>query len=146
MKIYRGPHTSKKWEVTDTRRLAKWAKDWQPGKQLVFDGTIEKAGQRHTDLGVELEPGDIAPLHNAYQRFQKKRLRTLEKRDKELSETVEFLETAVKKIDNLLRFHRDQAPNTDELLKAVQQIAHQLRFRSTRKKPVKLKWIKWESI
>src|ERR1700681_3881516 len=98
MKIYRGPRTTKKWQVTDTKALTKWAQDWQPGKQLQFDGTIEKAGQRHTDLGIVFEAEDIAALHDAFQRHQRDRIQALETREVELSENVKLLESALSKI------------------------------------------------
>src|SRR5678815_414305 len=146
MKIYRSGRTSKNWDITDTRPLAKWAKDWQPGKQLQVDGTIQKDGRRHTDFGIELESRDIAALHNAYQRFLKRRLRFLEKREKLLSEEVKMLKTGLEKISRLVVFHKEKAPSPQELLDSVREIARYFRYSHLRKTPLKFKWIKLKSI
>jgi len=146
MKTYRGPRTTKKWAVTDTKSLTKWAEDWHPGKQLHLDGTIQKHGQRHTDFGIEFEADDIAALHDAFQRFQKKRIAELEAREANLSETADLLEAAFNRLHNLLSFHRDEAPSPEALLEAVQKIAEHFAASYRRKRPLKLDWIDWDSV
>jgi len=146
MKTYRGPRTTKKWDVTDTKPLTKWAEDWHPGKQLLLDGTIQKLGQRHTDLGIEFEAEDIAALHDAFQRYQKKRIAELEAREAKFSQTADLLETAFNRLDNLLSFHRDEALTPEALLETVQKIAEHFSSSHRRKRPLKLDWIEWDSL
>lgn len=146
MKIYRGPRTTKKWRETDTKSLTKWAADWQPGKQLHLDGTIEKAGQRHTDLGIVFEAEDIAALHDAFQRHQRDRIQALEAREAELTENVKLLESALSKIGSLLSLHRKKAPSPDALLEAIKKIANHFRWNHKRRTPIELDWIKFKDL
>ncbi len=90
MKIYRGGRTSKKWSKTDGREID--VSEWRRGKIIVVDGTINKSGSRHTDLGVEIEPTDIVALSAALIRNYKE----LE------SENVE-LKSSIKKMNDAFR-------------------------------------------
>lgn len=65
MKIYRGGLTNDDWFVTDHKAPKAYAKDWEPGKSIRFDGTIDKLGQRHTVLGVHIDAEDVLALHGA---------------------------------------------------------------------------------
>ena len=146
MKIYKGPRTTKKWTVTDTKSLAKWAEDWKPEKQLLLDGTIQKTGQRHTDLGIEFEAADIAALHDAFQRHQRNRIQELEAREAALSENVKLLEGALGKIASLLTLHRKKAPSPDALLEATKRIARHFRWNHSRRTPLDLEWVKLQDL
>ena len=146
MKIYKGPRTTKKWTVTDTKSLTKWADDWKPGKQLLLDGTIQKTGQRNTDLGIEFEAADIAALHDAFQRHQRNRIQELETREAELTENVKLLEDALSKINRLLTLHLKKAPSPNALLEATKKIARHFRWSHSRRTPLDLDWIKLKDL
>ena len=64
MNIYRGPRTGSSWQCTDSKKPSECAKEWTLGGKIMFDGTVDKDGQRHTDLGIELEERDIIELFN----------------------------------------------------------------------------------
>jgi hypothetical protein len=141
MKIRRAPATANNWTaVTDKTKGTKWAENWKPGTPIDLDGTIHKTGERHTAIGVEIEEDDIIALSNALMRHQKTRIR-------ELSQAVDYMETALVKIAKLVTLHRDKAPTVDALLKAVEDIADNFgaSFEPSFK-PVKLDWIKWKEI
>lgn len=139
MKIYRRPQTSNEWKKTDEQSLKKWAKDWHPGKIASFDGTIDKSGDRHTDLGIQIEPSDIGDLFNALVRHYETTHADLQKR-------VETLEDALGKIDDLISFHRHEAPDVEDLISAVQLIAERYRSPYSRGGEPKISWIRWDSI
>jgi hypothetical protein len=146
MKIYRGPRTSKKWDVTDTKPLKKWAENWEPGKQLHLDGTIQKAGQRHTDLGIVFEEEDIAALHDAFQRYLQQRLAELEEREAELSKTNALMQKGLAKINRLTVRHRKSAPSQEQLLDAIQTISAHCARPDLHDLPVELDWIDFDAI
>jgi hypothetical protein len=146
MKIYRGPRSTKKWDVTDTKSLTKWAENWQPGKQLHLDGTIQKHGQRHTDLGIVFEADDIAALHDAFQRHQKQRLEELEAREKELSEANKLMLKGLAKINRLTARHRTSAPSPEAMYDAIQNISAHFARPELREQPIELDWIDFDSI
>ena len=72
MKIFRGPKTTDSWQETDTKSVEAWMSDWQPGRKLRFDGTIDKSGDRHTDIGVEVSEQDIIFLHTGLVKYYKR--------------------------------------------------------------------------
>ena len=146
MKIFRGPRTTGRWHLTDSKTLTKWAKDWYPGKTLMFDATIEKGGERHTDLGVEIKPQDIVALHNGLMRYQTDRIRDLEKEYAKLEATVSLLEEALGKIETLVSVYADEAPSIYDLLAAVEKIAEHFRWSFNRDKQINLGWIKWKTL
>ena len=157
MKIFKGPRSTRTWWQTDAKSLAEWAKTWKPGKTLNLDGTIAKQGQRHTSLGVEIEPDDIVALTQGLFRYQADRITELERENSKLneqrqesdskhSETVELLEEAFTKIESLVTKHRNTAPGTDAILEAVEKIADHFRFSSYLTNRVELDWIEWDRI
>jgi hypothetical protein len=155
MKIYRGPRTTDKWKVTDQKPFKEWAEDWQPGNVVHFDGTIDKSGGRHTDLGVEIEVEDIAALHDALQRHQKQYIAELEARVQDLEASVarhsdadKLIGKCLVKITKLIIWHRGEAPSKDVLIDSIQTVSdYALRNRNEiRKEPLKLDWIDFDSI
>ena len=139
MKIYRCQRTSDDWKKTDEQSLKRWAKDWHPGKIARFDGTIDKTGDRHTDLGVQIEASDIGDLFNGL-------VRHYEKANADLQKRVATLEDALGKIDDLISYHRHEAPDVEELISAVQLIAERYRSPWSRVGEPKISWIRWDSI
>ncbi len=59
MKIYRGPQSGGYWNRTDSKTPSHYIKTWSPGKKIIFDGTIDKFGGRHTELGLEIDEKDV---------------------------------------------------------------------------------------
>lgn len=147
MKIYRGPQTSDRWAaVTDVKPLEEWARNWRPNNIVVFDGTIDKSGQRHTDLGVQIDASDIVALFNGLVAHYSAETERLEGANANLQQTHDTLQTALEKIDNLISYHQDEAPSVEELIASVQTIARKYRWSSSRNESPQIGWIDWESI
>lgn len=62
MKIYRSGITSPYRNETDRIPAAKLAKQWTTSGCVHLDGTIDKTGDRHTRLEIELADDDIEAL------------------------------------------------------------------------------------
>ena len=135
MKIYRGPRTTDEWQLTDTKKASEWADDWRPGVKVALDGTIEKEGTRHTDLGVEIEADDVVALASALFKYQKLRI-----------EELEPAARALKKINRLVALYRDEAPSDKELLDSIQGISAHFSKPQLLNKPFKLDWIDLDSV
>ena len=148
MKIFRGPRTTDSWEETDTKSVTAWMRDWQPGRKLRFDGTIDKSGERHTDLGVEVSEQDIISLHAGLVKYYKGYIRTLEQERDQLQATVNELKEALRKISSLVSCKDGRAPSADELLEAIEEVADHFRSSLDREKPYKsrFEWLKWRSL
>jgi hypothetical protein len=148
MKIYRGPRTSKRWEKIDTKKLKSWTKDWAPGKIVHVDGTIDKSGTRHTDLGIEIELHDIGALHNAFVRYHSGRVRDLEKENAKQAETIRLLEQVLGKIQSLARSQSNRAPSSEALMAAIASVAHHYRYAFYRDERLKdlPRWVGWQSL
>ncbi len=146
MKIYRGPKTSNRWSKTDAKSLRTWASGWIPGKVVPVDGTIQKAGQRHTDLGIEIESRDIVALHKALLQYQTRTLSQLEKENAALLATVNQLEDVLRKINSLASHRRDEAPSLEILTNTIAKIADHFAWSVSRRTPLKLnsRWVKWK--
>src|SRR5205814_1654525 len=104
MRIFRGPRTTNKWQATDSKSLKTWAKQWRPGKHVQFDGTINKIGERHTDLGVELTEDDLNELVGGLIKYYRTMNRQLTKERDQLREAVTRLEEALGKISSLATY------------------------------------------
>jgi hypothetical protein len=65
MRIYRSGRTEPFSDETDSRSAVELADDWRPGTTLWFDATRDKSGARHSAVGIELVPEDIAALCDA---------------------------------------------------------------------------------
>ena len=66
MKIYRGGQASTEWTaVTDSMNPQRLQKTWRAGGMLALDGTIDKTGDRHTAVGIEIDERDIVALVQA---------------------------------------------------------------------------------
>lgn len=144
MKIKRGPRTTDNWTTTDTKDVKDYAANWKPGRAIRFDGTIDKSGNRHTDLGVELDEKDVIALHSGLIRhFQG----CVKERDR-LQATVSELEDALTKISALVGWKKDRAPDRDSLLEAIEEIADHFGRSWNRRKRFtsKFAWMKWKSL
>jgi hypothetical protein len=144
VKIRRGPKSTNNWTTTDTKTPAEYAQSWWPGRPIRFDGTIDKSGERHTDLGVEIYEEDVIALHKVllshYRGYMKER-------DKLLGTVLE-LESAFMKISHLLSWHKSRAPDQDNLLAAIEEIVDHFGRSWNRSKPYKSRfaWLKWRTL
>ena len=122
--------------------------DWEPGKKFPFDGTLDKSGERHTDLGVEVSEQDIISLHAGLVKYQKNRIRALEKERYQLQVSVNQLESALGKISSLVSYKADRAPSSDEVFEAIAEIADHFRNGVVREESFKsrFEWLKWKSL
>ena len=148
MKVCRGPRTSKQWRETDAQSLKAWVNSWRPGTIVKVDGTIDKSGTRHTDLGIEIEPHDVVALNKALELHQAEMLAYFKKENAELRATVSKLESALRKIHSLTSYRRTYAPSPDALADATSKIANHFAWSFSRKRPLKLnmRWVKWKSL
>lgn len=65
MKIFRGPHSTEDWSITDNKVPSDYIENWEPRKKIILDGTIDKTGDRHTYIGIELDEDDVISLFNS---------------------------------------------------------------------------------
>ena len=96
MKIYRKGESADddKWNHTDTKPLAEWVKAWHryPGELFEVNATVKREPERKAVIGIEFEVEDMAALHDAFQRFQQKRIQDLETTVSVLSDKIKRLE------------------------------------------------------
>lgn len=146
--MFRGPRTTDSWQETDTQSVEEWMVDWKPGKKLRFDGTIEKSGERHTDLGVEFSEKDIISLHAGLVKYHQNYIRALEKERDQLQFSVNQLENTLGKISSLVSYKKDLAPDSDEVFEAIAEIADHFQYGFRREKSFKsrFEWLKWKSL
>lgn len=144
MKIFRGPNTSTKWKRTDTKAPKEYVKDWRPGGTILFDGTIQKSGERHTDIGVEIGEADILALHSALIKSYKE----AEKERMDLEKRVDELEEAFAKVSRLVTFRRRRAPDTEALLEAIEEISDHFMYTFDQSEKFKsnFSWLQWKSL
>lgn len=119
MRLFRGPNTGRRWEGTDAKHPKDYMRDWEPGAPILFDGTIQKSGSRHTDIGVQLDEADVIGLQKGLINYYRK----CRNEGKKFEKRVEELESALQKISRLVSSRRYQAPSMDDLLAAVEEIA-----------------------
>lgn len=121
MKIFRAGLTANKWKETDEKSLVELAQTWEPKTIVEFDATIEKEGQRHTTIGLQIEADDIIALSNALLIFQRNRILELEARVKNFSK----IQSSLKQIEQLASYPREQVAMRH--LALIQKIAHRSR-------------------
>lgn len=158
MRIFRGPRSASRWSgQTDSKALAGYIANWTPGHVFVFDATIDKAGERHTDLGVQIEEEDIPVLMNALVQHYRSRIERLTKEsesrterlakeNERLKDAVRVRDTGLGKIERLVSLHRHEAPSDADFVGAVTMIANKTRWSFSGGADVKLDWIEWDEI
>ena len=134
------------WHFTDEIKPADYISNWKPGATIRFDGTIDKSGERHTDIGVKIEENDVSVLLNKLISNYKSKIKILIRRVNELEKNEERLKEAFRKIDYLTSLHKDRAPTEAELIEAVQEIAEYYSSWGDGNKPPQPKWLKWQSL
>ncbi len=144
MKIRRGGRTSTTFTTTDAKQPRDYASSWYPGGAIVFDGTIDKSGERHTELAVVIEEQDVLALQRGLIEHYRDCVRD---RDR-LQGTVRQLESALNKISHLLSWHRGRAPDQDSLIAAVAEIADHFGRSWNRSRPYKSQhtWLKYKTL
>ena len=136
MRIFRGPHSNDDFDPTDAKPLKDLPDDWTPGHITWLDGTKDKSGTRHTAIGVQHTPDDIASLSAALFRYHTERITELQTKTKESRETITQLEHALSQISKMIADHSD--PSAELLLKNLKTIADHYRRSWTRKNPLEL--------
>ena len=160
MKMYRAGRTSSKWSVTDNKSPDQYKDRLASEGSVRFDGTIEKLGERHTELRVKFEAEDFVPLTAALSRRATPEeisevLSTiagqLVSRVSRLESDVKALRGAMAKIYSLSRNHNVKAPSTEELVEAMSEIAFFYEDEDAMTldddpKQWTVEWIKWDEI
>jgi hypothetical protein len=143
MRIKRRPKTHRAWTPTDSKAASALARSWRPHMTIDFDATIEKLGERHTRMGVEMDEDDVLALHSgliAHYRSIEKQRDELRKRERELMR-------AFRKLYKLTALARDRAPNNEALINAVQQIADHFRAAQRRRTfKSRYRWLNWRTL
>ena len=143
MRIKRRPKTHRSWTATDSKAASALARSWRPHKTIDFDGTIEKLGERHTRMGVEMDEDDVLALHSGLISHY----RAIERQRDELRKRERELMRAFRKLHKLTSEASDRAPDNESLIKAVQQIADH--FKRADRKPTfksRFRWLSWRSL
>lgn len=148
MRAFRGPRTTRKLIETDSRSLDYFAKDWWPGKRITLDGTLEKQGERHTVLGIAFSEQDIRTLHAGLLDYYAKENKRLRAEKEKALRTVATLESVLEKIHKLTAWQRHRAPNNEDLIDAVAEIADHFSWAFTRQRAFRSrhKWLRWKSL
>lgn len=121
MKILRGPRTTTRVAETATKSASEIEAKWSPGTALWFDGTVDKDGSRHTDIGVEIDESDVVALARAFLDCWPDQQ---EERDAELTDArarVEAAESAMR-ILHKLSWKAEQAPSKKAFGEAVRVV------------------------
>ncbi len=145
MKIYRAPHVGGYWSETDSIKPREYIKDWTPGKKIALDGTIDKYGERHTLLGLEIGEDDVVSLLNKLISNYKSEIRKISKQLSIEKENNKMLMGAFHKIDALISFHSARAPSETELIESLRGIAEYYSLENDNKPPTP-KWMKWRTL
>jgi hypothetical protein len=147
MKIFRGGRTQNDWsDMTDEKTTSAYIENWEPGKHIVFDGTIDKTGKRHTDLGVVIDEEDVIAMHGALIRTLKQSNSDNTKMIEELNNTIKYLREAFAKIHGLINYHINEAPSEERLLDDIKEISSEYMYYHDELDGVDLDWIKWSEI
>ena len=139
MKLLKSGLTANAWSTTDELKPEILAKRWEENHgTVVLDGTIDKLGTKHTQVGIQLSDDDIlALMHSSASRMKE----ALEQTQKDLAIVQEVL----KKIHWLSGYRRDMAPTKDELLDGIAKIARHYCFELQAGQPA-IDWLKWDEL
>ncbi len=145
LKLYRGPYTGSSWKATDSKKPSEYVDSWQDGRTIPFDGTIDKDGERHTQIGVQIEDDDVVALLNALVKRDRKVTNQLRAELSQSQREEERLRNAINKLYSLVDSYANSAPSQEALLDAVRTIAEHYSTPSAKGVP-KISWIKWKSL
>src|SRR5687768_9970519 len=115
MKIHKAGATSRKWNATDEITPTELKRDWIPGSILKFDATIEKFGDRHTDVGVELSESDVWALFDVVKRRRAEVIRELKTAETRIAQ----LEEAFGKVYGILATQNTLSPQEIKALRSI---------------------------
>lgn len=153
MILYRSPKSGNKWNNTDTIKPNEYIKNWKPGKIIKFDGTIDKQGERHTDIGIKLFEDDIESLTRSLFKFYKEKINEKEERIKKLDENLKdahhecrFLREGLMLLYEVLADLPDKIPSKQVLTKAFRELAtFYLQPDLNTETLPKIDWINWDT-
>lgn len=154
MKIYRGGRTQNGWsDMTDAKAPSAYIDKWEPGGLIVFDGTIDKNGKRHTDFGVGIDEDDVIAMHaTMVKKLQQSKdeyaeeISELENEISELKSNIDDLKKAFAKLHGLIKYHCNDAPSEKQLIADICEISREFMNYSDELGGVDLEWIEWEQI
>jgi hypothetical protein len=154
MKVFRCGKTARNWSITDEKGPGEYTDNWSPDKVIQLDGTIDKDGDRHTELGLQIDEEDIIALSNALITHYKEKIKSLEetlqfsesqleeKRDRKNS-----LDNAIGKIHRLISIHHNKAPSPESLIETISEIARYYYYDATEQlNNPSIEWINWDEI
>jgi hypothetical protein len=148
MKIYRGPRIGGSWTLTDSKTPSDYIKEWSKRRQIVFDGTIDKDGLRHTELAMEIEEEDVFALFNSILNGYREQIESLNKKLHDGEEKYIELQRGFSKIDDLIEYHAEDAPTEKSVARAVQSIARYYGSSLERKRVPRIGWLRiaWDRL
>lgn len=152
MILYRSPKTGNNWNNTDTIKPNKYIKNWKPGKIIKFDGTIDKQGERHTDIGIKLVEEDIESLTRSLFKFYKEKIKEQEERIKKLDENLKdaryqcsYRREGLMLLYEVIANLPEEIPSNQVLTEAFSDLAsHYLRSDISTENLPKIDWINWD--
>lgn len=149
MKVLRGPQTTASFTETGTKPASQVEAEWVPGKIFWLDGTIDKTGTRHTDIGVEIGEADVIALASAFLRQGSDRRVSAVGEVTAANARLEAAEAVIRKI-YLLAWEAKRAPTKQAFGEAVRAIIQHYeavaRDPHAKIEPPELGWIKWNSL
>lgn len=135
--------------MTASKAASQIEANWSPDKPFYLDGTIDKQGSRHTDIGVEIDEADIAALANAFFRNWAEQRDAREMELIVARKRIENAESAMRKLHKL-SWQSDRAPSVEAFGEAVRAIVNHYESLAGQPeaeiKPPNLKWIKWNTL
>lgn len=129
MKIRRKPKVGGHWSDTDKKDPKEYVEKWQPGTIVVVDGTIDKDGSRHSQIGIELTEDDVQALVNKLIAHYKSQLEEMQEKNDTLRMERDQLKAGFHLLDDMIDpyvhpdlFHA-KAENISELFQGLFELA-----------------------
>lgn len=149
MRIHRGPRSTLSSTETESKAPSQIEAEWVPGKVFWLDGTIDKSGSRHTDIGVEIDEADVIALARAFLRQGSDRRVSAVAEVAAANARAEAAESVIRKL-YLLAWEAKRAPSKAAFGEAVRAIILHyeavVREPGAKVEPPELKWIEWGSL
>lgn len=117
------------WSDTDKKDPQEYVEKWQPGTIVVVDGTIDKDGSRHSQIGIELTEDDVQALVNKLIVHYKDQLAKMQEKYDDLRIECDQLKAGFHLLDDMIDpyvhpdlFHA-KAENISELFQSLFDLA-----------------------
>ena len=117
------------WSDTDKKDPQEYVENWQPGTIVVVDGTIDKDGSRHSQIGIELTEDDVQALVNKLIAHYKIKLDEMQEKYDNLRIECDQLKAGFHLLDDMIDpyvhpdlFHA-KAENISELFQGLFELA-----------------------